>query len=240
MIKPNKIDTIIFDLDGTIVDTEAVANRAVRETLQCFKIRLNQKDSSFITGRKWEDAFDHIFHLLPELSSKRQKIEAKIRNLYHQLLKRSLKEVPGASNFIKSVAKTRAFRLGLVSGSSRKEVFWALTKLGVKKHFHVILGSEDYANSKPSPEGYRLALRKLKTNPRHCLSFEDSAAGIQSARSAGLWVIAVTSTNHFNQDQKQAHDKIKNFLHLDPKSILKRMEKIINPGKINLKIKGRE
>jgi len=66
-----------------------------------------------------------------------------------------------------------------------------LEKLKIKHHFQIILGAEDYFQSKPHPDGYSKAVQVLGANPNSCLVFEDSTAGIQSARSAGLWVIAV-------------------------------------------------
>ncbi|MGZ3687945.1 MAG: HAD family hydrolase, partial [Bdellovibrionota bacterium] len=93
----------------------------------------------------------------------------------------------------------------LVSGSHRSEILWALDKLQIRSHFQVILGAEDYPRSKPAPDGYEKALKTLAVKPNRSLVFEDSTAGIRSARDAGTWVVAITGTNHFKQDTSEAH-----------------------------------
>jgi beta-phosphoglucomutase-like phosphatase (HAD superfamily) len=101
---------------------------------------------------------------------------------------------------------------GFVSGSAREEIQYALKKLGIHQHFQFILGAEDYVRSKPEPDGYIEAMGALGLEPSKVLVFEDSQAGIRSARSAGTWVAAVTSTNYTGQDQSEAHLKIKDFV----------------------------
>ncbi|RZA10740.1 MAG: HAD family phosphatase, partial [Proteobacteria bacterium] len=68
-----------------------------------------------------------------------------------------------------------------------------------------VLGAEDYPQSKPAPDGYLKALSLMKATAEETLVFEDSEAGISSGLSAGLWVAAVTSTNHLKVDQTRAH-----------------------------------
>jgi HAD superfamily hydrolase (TIGR01509 family) len=122
---------------------------------------------------------------------------------YRQTLAERLDHVPGSVAAVRSLAGK--FRLGLVSGSGRAEILWALDQLHILPHFEVILGAEDYPHSKPAPDGYLKALQMLGGEQSRTLVFEDSLAGIQSARSAGMWVVAVTSTNHYKQDNSAAH-----------------------------------
>ena len=200
-----KIEAIIFDLDGTIIDTEPTAVLAVEECFAEWDIPIHFDDATYLTGRTWEKAFAYLFskYTLPIPLPEAKKA---LLGRYRQKIEVNLTTVPGSVQAIQSLAKK--YPLALVSGSGRSEILWALTKLKVIDHFQIILGAEDYPQSKPHPDGYLKAIGILGKSPTSCLVFEDSTAGIASARAAGTWVVAVTSTNHFKQDLTLAHVRI--------------------------------
>jgi len=210
--------TIFFDLDGTIIDTEKNASLVVKQCLEAWNIRCTQEDIEYVTGRTWESAYDFLFrkYSIPIPVDEAKTI---IATSYRKSLEEQLFVVPGSVEAVQSLAQK--FPLALVSGSYRSDILWAIRKLGIEGAFKLVLGAEDYHKSKPSPDGYVKASKTLGVSPEHCLVFEDSTAGIESARTAGMWVIAVTSTNHFRQDQSKAHHKIKDFTGVNPEWVKK-------------------
>ncbi len=124
--------------------------------------------------------------------------------------------VGGAVEAVRSLARSGKFRIGLVSGSNRSEILWATQKLQIQSHFEVILGAEDYRESKPSPEGFLKAMETLGVTGSETLIFEDSHAGLSSARAAGAWAVAIRCTNHFGHDLSQAHFQIHDLSDVDP------------------------
>ena len=214
MKKKKQIQGIIFDLDGTIIDTELTAAKTLEKIFQEWSIDLHSDDSSFVTGRTWESAFQYLFkkYSLP-ISPEEAKL--KILTAYRENLEEYLPTVPGSVEAIQALAPH--FPLALVSGSSRRDILWALKTLNIVSHFQVILGAEDYPKSKPEPDGYLKALESMKLHPHSGLVFEDSTAGVTSALQAGLWVVAITSTNHFNQETSRAHFKIQDLRGIDQK-----------------------
>ncbi len=203
-----KIKTILFDLDGTIVDTEKVAADSVWEFFAQWKIQLQTEDAGYLTGRTWASAFNYLFNKYSIPISK-EEASRQMLEKYRHSIENNLAIIPGSTTAIANLAPH--FSLGLVSGSHRADIEWALKKLGVYHHFHTILGAEDYPRSKPQPDGYLKALQLMDTRPEACLIFEDSEAGIQSARAAGTWVAAITHANHFGQNCREAHVQIPNF-----------------------------
>lgn len=199
------IRTILFDLDGTLIDTEPSAAKAIADCFSEWGIQIDKQDSHFITGRTWESAYDYLFAKyaipLPREEASRLLIER-----YRLELETRLHLVPGGADAVREIAPH--FDLALVSGSYRSEILWALDKLAIREHFKVIYGAEDYPRSKPAPDGYLKALATLKGQGPETLVFEDSEAGIASGLAAGAWVVAITATNHFRQDTSQAHEKI--------------------------------
>lgn len=77
----------------------------------------------------------------------------------------------------------------VVSGSTRESITKSLTSIHLLEKFDLIVGSEDYARSKPAPDPFLTAARLLGVRPEHCLVFEDAEIGIESAKAAGMdWV----------------------------------------------------
>lgn len=81
----------------------------------------------------------------------------------------------------------------VVSGSSRESVIKSLTTIHLLDRFDLLVGSEDYENSKPAPDAFLVAARKLNVDPQDCLVFEDTALGIQAATAAGMASVRVPS-----------------------------------------------
>lgn len=216
--------TIFFDLDGTIIDTEKNASMVVKHCFETWNIHCTEDDIAYVTGRTWESAYEFLFlkYKLPISTAEAKTI---IATNYRKSLEEHLFVVPGSVEAIQSLSEK--FPLALVSGSYRSDILWAIRKLRIEDAFKLVLGAEDYDKSKPSPDGYKKASKTLGYSPEHCLVFEDSTAGIESARTAGMWVVAITSTNHFSQDQSKAHHKIKDFTGVNSEWIQKL---VLKPG----------
>ena len=202
------IKVILFDLDGTIIDSEPMSVRAVTEMGRKWNIEIDPADSAFVAGKKWDVAFELLFKKY-QFPVPRTEVEGAILSHYTHLVKSEVKAVPGAVDAIRDFSQH--YQLGLVSGSFRSDVLWALQSLKIDNYFKVILGAEDYPLSKPAPDGFKKAMEFFGIEPKFGLVFEDSNAGIASAKSAGLKVVALESTNHFSHDQSAADKKIWDF-----------------------------
>jgi HAD superfamily hydrolase (TIGR01509 family) len=203
------IDTILFDLDGTIIDSEPAALQAILDCTKTWGVPVTQAEAASVAGKKWEVAFDLLYRVHKMPVSQAEASRAIIAR-FHEIVHADLKVVPGSVEAVKDFAKH--FRLALVSGSMRYDILWALEHLKIIQHFQHILGSEDYPLSKPAPDGYLKAIRLFGADPKHTLIFEDSGPGIASAQAAGVKVVAISSTNHYGHDQSTADAHIKDFV----------------------------
>ncbi|MBP6630292.1 MAG: HAD family phosphatase [Kofleriaceae bacterium] len=192
---------VLFDLDGTLVDTERQSADAMAIALAAGQdVEVDADDKLFIVGRSWVAIHERLRLRYPALRWSVEQLAAATADARERLLgDGGLTPLPGA------VATVRRFpRRALVTGSSRREASHALELIGLGDAFPLMMASEDVARSKPAPDGYQQAARGLGVDPAACLVFEDSVAGIAAARAAGCLVVAVRAGNFAGHDQAGA------------------------------------
>lgn len=195
---------ILFDLDGTLVDTERESGEAMARALEGgLGIRVSQAEKDAIIGRSWVQIYEDLRRQHPELSWSRDELIAATAVAREQVFEeQGITVLPGARE---AVARFAHLPQAIVTGSSRVEAAQALTALGLASAFAAVVASEDVPTSKPAPDGYLAAARQLGVDPAACLVVEDSAAGIAAGRAAGARVVAVRAGNFAGQDQSGAH-----------------------------------
>jgi HAD superfamily hydrolase (TIGR01509 family) len=92
-------------------------------------------------------------------------------------------------------AQQGSIPFAVVSGSSRESIVKSLTTVGLLDRFPILVGSEDYARSKPAPDAFLTAAARLNIAPKDCLVFEDTDMGIQGATAAGMASVRVPQPN---------------------------------------------
>ncbi len=183
---------VLFDLDGTLVDSEPVAISAAEEVLGFYGLGLSAEEKEWMIGRSWPDIYEKVFGS-KGLPLNRADFTRRVNRVYNQMLKASVPVVPGAVDCVRSLAGM-GIRMAVVSGSDRAQIEFMLGILGLDGVFEVIVGNEDYDSGKPEPMPYEVGLERLGLGEsRHrCVAVEDSSAGIASARAAGLKVVGVS------------------------------------------------
>lgn len=195
---------VLFDLDGTLVDSERTYSEALARALRAaHKVEISQGDRDYCVGRSWVAIHERLVGLYPAIAwSREQMIAATAEASRHMFATEGVCELPGARD---AVARFADRPRGLVTGSSRAEATHMLGLLGLADAFAVRLCAEDVPRSKPAPDGYRMACDLLGLPPRDVLVVEDSAAGVAAARAAGCAVVAVRAGNFAGHDQTAAH-----------------------------------
>ena len=207
-----KMRAFLFDLDGTLVDTERENADSIERVLMARGRPLSAEEREFVIGHGWREIYQHLvahggvdlsFGQLKELAAEEKE------RIVDQA--GGLRVLPGAVEFVR-----RAALFGpctVVSGSSRHEIAFCIDRLGLGDIIPWFVGAEDVAHGKPSPEGYLLAARRLREHhrdgqgdvaPADCIVFEDSTAGVAAARAAGMYCVALAVGNFSCQDQSQA------------------------------------
>lgn len=190
----------LFDYNGVLVDDEAVHFAAFRDALAPLGIELDE-------AAYWERylGFDDVGAFRAILThAGRSATDADVsalvqakRPIYLERARTALRAFPGAAELVRRRAASGPVLV--VSGALRHEIVLGLDLLGVAAQVSAIIAAEDTHESKPDPEGYRLALDQVAARAgepaaRQSLVIEDSLSGIEAAKAAGLCCLAVAHT----------------------------------------------
>jgi beta-phosphoglucomutase len=198
------IRAILFDFNGIIIDDEPLQLKAYQDVLQPAGVALSEADYYSCLGMDDRTfaraAFDRAGREADDAEIARV-IEEKTAR-HRELIKDELPLFPGVVTFVKACA--RQWPLGLVSMARRVEIDHVLERAGLASRFSTIVSAEDVRACKPDPACCLRSLELLNerlraTNERplaadECLVIEDSPAGIEAARAAGMPSLGVTNT----------------------------------------------
>ncbi len=197
----NKI--LLFDLDGTLVDTEKLGEKVLEHYCVDHKIfdqvETIKNISKMIVGRTWKSAVQDIIKTY-SLSLDPLQFEQDLKAHYRKMIVGGVDTVPGVHQKLLEF-KAKSTFMGIVTGSAKEEVDVILNAEGLTRLFDQIWSSEHYLESKPSPAPFLTAFSETKNKMRSAsgfelqsediIVFEDSLAGMQSAVSAGFSFIQV-------------------------------------------------
>jgi len=196
-------ESVIFDFDGVIVDTEPLHYKAFQEILAPLGLGFTWEEYCAVyMGFDDRDAFREAFNVgsrpLPAEELDRL-IRAKA-GLFQTIVGSGVTAYPGVVELIEYLHGA-GVPLALCSGALRSDIEPILEQLSISARFSCMVTAEDVPHSKPDPASYRLAFRMLQGRypeaalcANRCLAIEDTPAGITSAKGAGLQVIAVLNS----------------------------------------------
>jgi HAD superfamily hydrolase (TIGR01509 family) len=187
----------IFDFDGVLVNSEPLHYEALHEALLPEGIDVGEEEYAlfYLAYNDREGARIALErHGIPFDASRVERIALRKAAAFEGLMSR-VPFFPGAKELVRALAAE--VPLAIASGALRREIETILAGGGLRDAFVAIVGADDVSRGKPDPEPYLTALARLA--PRapgltagDCMVFEDSMAGILSARAAGMRVVAVT------------------------------------------------
>jgi HAD superfamily hydrolase (TIGR01509 family) len=198
-----EIRAIFFDLDGTLLDSEVLYVEAVQIAMtRKGEYLSHQKSLDLVYGRGWKDIYADIQTHFPGSYPNIVEMEEVVREIFLELQKSRDIRIDGSLELLHKLAAH--FPVAVVSGSPRHDVARGIEALEIKSELQFFLGAEDYYPGKPHPTCYMTAAARLGVLPDTCLVFEDSAAGVVSAKAAGMFCVALQREGKPLQDVSQA------------------------------------
>ena len=195
-------DAVIFDFDGVIVDTEPLHYAAFQRTLEPLGLHFTwQEYVETYIGFDDRDAFRHAFSAKGTTLT-RDTLQSLINqkaSVFNEVISSGVSAYPGVVELIRHL-HTINTPLAICSGALRSDIDPILAMLDISECFKIIVTADDVTASKPDPECYELAFRKLRAayndtfSKKTTIAIEDTPAGIAAAKAAGLLVCAVTNS----------------------------------------------
>ena len=179
------IDAILFDLDGTLIDTESVAMAAGRAAFAAVGHQVHDDFLHSLVGVDLPTADVKIQSAFPQVD--RNLLNQHWRDGFETAIARELPMKLGARALLQMALRPMA----IVTSSGRLAASQKLRMAQIDHHFDLVITVDDVALAKPAPEPYILAAQRLGVDPARCLVFEDSETGAEAAHRAGCIVVQV-------------------------------------------------
>jgi beta-phosphoglucomutase len=198
-----RADAVIFDFDGIIVDTEPLHYQAFQRVLEPLNLGFSwQEYVDIYMGFDDRDAFLEAFTVRGKsvLPSELHKLIDQKAHVFQHIIRDGVAAYPGVIDLVNKL-HNEGIPLAISSGALLSDIVPILKVLTITDCFEVIVTADDVSKSKPDPECYHLAFERLSSqcpsmflSPTRTIAIEDTPAGITSAKTAGLQVIAVTNS----------------------------------------------
>ena len=186
------LTALLFDLDGTLTDTDTLHLQASRQLL-------HEQDGRELTQAQFDEqisgqANGELFaRLFPDQSPAQRQALAERKEALFRELAPELQPLPGLLRLL-DYAKTEAIGMCVVTNAPRLNAEHMLGAMGLTQRFTHVLVADELARAKPDPLPYLTGLERLQANAEHALAFEDSLPGVTAASAAWIFTVAIATT----------------------------------------------
>jgi sugar-phosphatase len=190
----------IFDMDGLIVDSEPLWRRAERYVFSSVGVHLTDQMCMETIGYRTDEVIEYWYKKNPWTIKSLETVAEELLQSVTELVRNEGQALDGVYHTLEYLKKN-GFKLGLASSSPLSLIDAVIDKLKIRGFFSALSSAADEERGKPHPAVYITTIRRLKVQTDDCIAFEDSIAGVQSAKAAGLRVIAVPASAQYS-DQR--------------------------------------
>jgi sugar-phosphatase len=214
----NRIEAIIFDMDGVIIDSEELWKRAENEIFSSVGVQLTDEFCKVTEAMTTREVTNFWFEKYPWKNRSLGEVENDVIERVAHLIKEEGKAIDGVEELVIKLNRS-GYKIGLATNSPSCLIPVVLEKLELEKYFDATSSAEHELEGKPNPYVYLRTAEKLNVKPENCLAIEDSLSGLLAAKKAGMTTIAVLKDNQYNIENEIADYKISDYTQFDISSL---------------------
>jgi HAD superfamily hydrolase (TIGR01509 family) len=190
--KHMKLNTVIFDMDGLLIDSEPLWKEAAEALFSTYGKQLTPPQYASTTGLRTKEFLAHWFGYFNLPDATIEDAEKKIVDRVIELVRQKGKPMPGVQHIFNFFLE-RNFKIGLASSSPLELIDLVIDLLGIRAHLQAVSSAAGLAYGKPHPEVYLNCAQQLAAMPAECVCFEDSFNGMIAAKAAKMKCVIVPS-----------------------------------------------
>ncbi|ALS99974.1 hypothetical protein AT746_18005 [Lacimicrobium alkaliphilum] len=190
-VKPNaQIEAVIFDMDGLLIDSEPLWRMAEQQVFASVDIQLNEQMCLQTTGLSTEEVVRYWYQAFDITRDDVGVIARQLEDRMVKLIREEGEPLPGVYPLLER-CRELDLKLAVASGSADRLIEAVMERLALYPYFDFHHSAEHEAAGKPDPAVYLSTLKRLGLKANQCIAFEDSVRGVQAAKKAGIYTIAV-------------------------------------------------
>lgn len=213
------LKSVIFDLDGVIVDSHPAHLRAWRKLLASVGKPATESELEIVfDGRKKEEI---LRHFLGDLGSSELQTYSHQKDLFFKEEARDVNAIAGVGELLKQLNRA-GLPTAVASSGSGKRVYNILDLIELRRYFTTVVTGDEVANGKPDPAVFFKVAEELQVESANSLVFEDSVSGVRAARAAGMKCVGIGTSAHAQSlVQAGALDVLRDFVNTSVNQIQK-------------------
>ena len=216
------MNTVIFDMDGLLIDSEPLWQEAANEIFNTLGISITTKEYETSTGLRTAEFLELWFTHFKLDKSKLLFYEKEIVDLVIEKVKTKANILDGV-DYIFNFFVERNYKIGLASSSPLSLINVVVEQLQIGKYLQAIISAQDLPFGKPNPQVFINCASELNSNPNQCICFEDSINGMIAAKAAKMKCVVVPAKNQIKDLRWHLADiqltSLKNFNQLHLKNL---------------------
>jgi HAD superfamily hydrolase (TIGR01509 family) len=187
----DRLQAVVFDMDGVIVDSHPAHRFAWREFLGTLGREVSDNELDFVMdGRKRKDI---LFHFLGALTDEQLREYGSLKDEFFREAEANIAPIPGSFEFIECIRRA-GIPMAVATSASTNRTQSILKRMGLLTHFAAVVTGDHVREGKPDPSIYRLACQRIYCPPESAVAIEDAASGIRAAKGAGLKCIGIANS----------------------------------------------